>query len=71
MKKTLLIFLFSVLISANALACNFKISNFGDKKEQVKLDALQPITMPDQFGGESLVIPIEDIVKKISLFGAL
>ena len=72
MKKTLLIFLFSVLISVNALACNFKISNFGDKKEQVKLDALQPITMPDQFGGESLVIPIEDICKEDkSLWGTL
>ena len=72
MKKTLLIFLFSVLISANALACNFKISNFGDKKELVKLDALQPITMPDQFGGESLVIPIEDICKEDkTLWGTL
>ena len=72
MKKTLLIFLFSVLISANAFACNFKISNFGDTKDQVKLDALQPITMPDQFGGESLVIPIEDICKEDkSLWGTL
>jgi hypothetical protein len=72
MKKTLLIFLFTVLISANALACNFKISNFGDKKELVKLDALQPITMPDQFGGENLVIPIEDICKEDkSLWGTL
>ena len=72
MKKTLLIFLFSVLISVNALACNFQISNFGDKKEQVKLDALQPITMLDQFGGESLVIPIEDICKEDkSLWGTL
>ena len=72
MKKTLLIFLFSVLISVNALACNFQISNFGDKKEQVKLDALQPITMPDQFGGVSLAIPIEDICKEDkSLWGTL
>ena len=72
MKKTLLIFLFSVLISANAFACNFKISNFGDTKDQVKLDALQPITMPDQFGGENLVIPIEDICKEDkSLWGTL
>jgi hypothetical protein len=72
MKKTLLILLFSVFISANALACNFKISNFGDKKEQIKLDALQPITMPDQFGGENLVIPIEDICKEDkSLWGTL
>ena len=72
MKKTLLIFLFSILFSSTALACNFKISNFGDKKEQVKLDALQPITMPDQFGGESLVIPMEDICKEDkSLWGTL
>ena len=72
MKKTLLIFLFSVLISVNALACNFQISKFGDKKEQVKLDAIQPITMPDQFGGESLLIPIEDICKEDkSLWGTL
>jgi len=72
MKKTLLIFLFSILFSSTALACNFKISNFGDKKEQVKLDAIQPITMPDQFGGESLVIPMEDICKEDkSLWGTL
>ena len=72
MKKTLLIFLFSILFSSTALACNFKISNFGDKKEQVKLDAIQPITMPDQFGGESLLIPIEDICKEDkSLWGTL
>jgi hypothetical protein len=72
MKKTLLIFLFSILFSSTALACNFKISNFGDKKEQVKLDAIQPITMPDQFGGENLVIPIEDICKEDkSLWGTL
>ena len=67
MKKTLLIFLFSVLISVNALACNFKISNFGDTKEQVKLGGQenkpQNVLMPDQFGGESLLIPIEDICK--------
>ena len=72
MKKTLLIFLFSILFSSTALACNFQISNFGDKKEQVKLDALQPIAMPDQFGGESLVIPMEDICKEDkSLWGTL
>ena len=72
MKKTLLIFLFSILFSSTALACNFQISNFGDKKEQVKLDAIQPITMPDQFGGESLVIPMEDICKEDkSLWGTL
>ena len=76
MKKTLLIFLFSVLISANAFACNFKISNFGDTKEQVKLGGQenkpQNVLMPDQFGGESLLIPIEDICKDDkSLWGTL
>ena len=67
MKKTLLIFLFSILFSSTALACNFKISNFGDSKDQVKLEGQeakpQPVLMPDQFGGESLLIPIEDICK--------
>ena len=58
------LFGFLLLAQANALACNFKISNFGDTKEQVKLDDIQPISMPDQFGGESLVIPMEDICKE-------
>jgi len=40
-------------VQANALACNFKISNFGDPKEKIKLEGPQPILMPDQFGGES------------------
>ena len=76
MKKTLLILLFSILISSSALACNFKISNFGDTKEQVKLGGQenkpQNVLMPDQFGGESLLIPIEDICKDDkSLWGTL
>ena len=76
MKKILLIFLFSILFSSTALACNFKISNFGDKKEQVKLEGQenkpQPVLMPDQFGGESLLIPMEDICKEDkSLWGTL
>ena len=76
MKKTLLILLFSILISSSALACNFKISNFGDTKEQVKLvgqeNKPQNVLMPDQFGGESLLIPIEDICKDDkSLWGTL
>ena len=76
MKKTLLIFLFSILFSSTALACNFQISNFGDKKEQVKLEGQenkpQPVLMPDQFGGESLLIPMEDICKEDkSLWGTL
>ena len=76
MKKILSILLFSILISSNALACNFKISNFGDTKEQVNLGGQenkpQNVLMPDQFGGESLLIPIEDICKDDkSLWGTL
>ena len=57
------LFGFLLLAQANALACNFKISNFGDPKENVKLEGPQPISMPDQFGGESLLFPIIDVCK--------
>ena len=57
------LFGFFLLAQANALACNFKISNFGDPKENVKLEGPQPISMPDQFGGESLLFPIIDVCK--------
>ena len=57
------LFGFLLLAQANALACNFKISNFGDPKENVKLEGPQPISMPDQFGGESLLFPIVDVCK--------
>ena len=59
----LYIFGIFLLAQANALACNFKISNFGDPKENIKLEGLQPISMPDQFGGESLLIPMKIICK--------
>ena len=57
------LFGFLLLAQANALACNFKISNFGDPKENVKLEGPQPISMPDQFGGKSLLFPIVDVCK--------
>ncbi len=54
-----------LLAQVNALACDFKISNFGDPKESVKLDSNlpQPLLMPDRFGGENLIIPLEQICK--------
>ena len=69
---SLYFFGFLLLAQANALACNFQISNFGDPKEKVNLEPMQPVLMPDQFGGESLVIPIEDLCKNDkSLYGTL
>ena len=64
MKKFLIYLLgFFILAQANALACNFKISNFGDPKENIKLEGPQPMSMPDQFGGENLLFPIIDVCK--------
>ena len=62
------LFGFLLLAQANALACNFKISNFGDPKENVKLEGPQPISMPDRFGGESLLFPIIDVCKNDKSF---
>ena len=61
-----------LLAQVNALACNFKISNFGDPKEKIVIEPLQPVVMPDQFGGESLIIPMEDLCKNDkSLYGTV
>ena len=61
---------FIFIFSSIADACNFRISNFGDPKEKIKLEPLPPILMPDRFGGESLIIPIEDLCKDDnSLYG--
>ena len=65
------LFGFFFLAQANALACNFKIANFGGPKENIKLDKIlpEPLLMPDRFGGENLVIPIEQICKSKELYG--
>ena len=63
-KFILYLFGFLLLAQANALACNFKIANFGSPKENIKIEPLQPVVMPDRFGGESLIIPMEDLCKK-------
>ena len=65
------LFGFIILAQANALACNFKISNFGDSKEKIVIDPV-PLSFPDQFGGESLAIPIQDLCKNDkSLYGTM
>ena len=64
------LFGFFLIAQTNALACNFKIANFGSSKENIKIEPLQPVLMPDRFGGESLIIPMEDLCKNDkSLYG--
>ncbi len=54
---------------SSAHACDFRVSFFGDSKEKVKLDR-QPLLFPDQWGGESLAIPMEDLCENDdSLYG--
>ena len=69
MKKIFLFAIGFIFISVSiASACNFRIS-FVDPKEKVKIEPL-PLLMPDRFGGESLIIPIEDLCKtNQSLYG--
>ena len=53
MKKILLkIFVFFIVLSEVAMACNFRIANFGDQKEDLNLESLnyEPLMMPDRFG---------------------
>jgi len=45
--------------------CNFRIANFGDTKDKLKLDQNlpEPFLMPDQFGGENIILPLENLCK--------
>ena len=73
MKKFILyLFGFFLLVQTNVLACNFIIANFGSPKENIKIVPIQPVLMPDRFGGESLIIPMEDLCKNDkSLYGTV
>lgn len=62
MKKIILIFLFLISSISSALACDVKIIPFGSEKEKIKLNPL-PENFPDQFQGESIIIPIQEICK--------
>ena len=68
--RKIIFFIISFLLLFNSIAsaCNFKISNFGDPKEKLKLEGPQPILMPDQFGGENLLFPIIDVCKNDESF---
>ena len=71
MKKILLkIFVFFIVLSEVAMACNFRIANFGDQKEDLNIESLnyEPLMMPDRFGGENIMIPLETICKNNKSF---
>ena len=69
-KKLLKIFIIYFILGSIAEACNFRISNFGDKKEDLNIESLnyEPLMMPDRFGGENIMIPLETICKNDKLF---
>ena len=68
------LFIFTLLIlfyQSFIQACDFKIINFGDSQDKIKIDPA-PITFPDRFGGENIAIPMEDLCKNDkSLYGTL
>lgn len=65
----LIFFIFS--FSSLAMACNFKIKNYGSNLEELKLEP-PPLPFPDPFGGTKILIPIEDLCKeREDLFGTL
>ena len=72
--RKIIFFIISFLFIFNSIAsaCNFRISTFGSPKENVKIEPIPPVLMPDQFGGESLIIPMEDLCKNDnSLYGTV
>ena len=71
MKKLLLkILVFFIVLTEVAMACNFRIANFGDQKEDLNIESLnyEPLMMPDRFGGENIMIPLEKICKNDNSF---
>ncbi len=62
MRKIALSILIYLLTSVSVGACNYIISNFGDSKEDLMKDLnnnIPPNFIPDQFGGETNMVPIE------------
>ena len=58
------------MLTEVAMACNFRIANFGDQKEDLNIESLnyEPLMMPDRFGGENIMIPLETICKNDKSF---
>ena len=65
MIKKITITILSLLIfitTSVAYACDFKIGQFGDPKEKIKIDP-PPMFFSDEFGGHTIVIPTEEICR--------
>ena len=74
MRKKITIIVLSLVMlffASTSYACNFQMSQFGDPKEKIVINPA-PLSFPDQFGGESLAIPIQALCKNDnSLYGTL
>ena len=65
MIKKITITILSLLIFVStsvANACNFKMGQFGDSRGKIKLEP-PPISFPDEFGGEAILVPLEAVCK--------
>ncbi len=63
MRKKITIIVLSLMmlvVTSTSYSCNFQISQFGDPKEKIVINPV-PLAFPDQFGGESLAIPMQDL----------
>ena len=65
MMKRITITILSLMIfisTSVAYACDFKIGQFGDAREKIKLEP-PPMSFPDEFGGEAILVPLEAVCK--------
>ena len=63
MKKIFLILFIFILSSQSTNACDFKVLNFGDKKDKLVSTSLSALVFENQFGGENVITPITDVCK--------
>ena len=62
-KITITILSLMIFISTSvAYSCDFKIVQFGDAREKIKLEP-PPMSFPDEFGGEAILVPLEAVCK--------
>jgi len=62
-KITITILSLLIFISTSvAYACDFKMGQFGDSREKIKLEP-PPMSFPDQFNGETVLIPLQQVCK--------
>ena len=64
MKKitTIILSLMILLFASASYACEFRVGQFGDPKEKIKIEPI-PFAFPDRFDGVNVVFPIKRICK--------